>query len=230
MFDFGQFRRMDGVLRQAPFELWGSPVRRNVTRIMRSIQARRAEDGERGAALVEFALVVTLMMTLIFGIVEFSIAWNVKSEAQAAVRSGGRTASALTRSNDLTKNAAAAVGAALKSIPAGEPQYVMVYRVAYNGSAAPPGSCGSNCSKFLWNPGTKSFNTANDLGGGWPASAQGNNCSVSNPNQYDQVGVYVNVNHPYVALPNFVPGMGSNVTLDPYSVFRLEPTSSTGCA
>ncbi len=221
---------MDGVLRQAPFEPWGAPVRQNVTRIMQGIRARRAHDGERGAALVEFALVVTLMLTLVLGIVEFSIAWNVKSEGQAAVRSGGRTASALTRSNTLTANAAAAVGAALKSIPSGEPKYVMVYRVAYNGSGAPPGSCGSNCSKFLWNPATKSFNTTTDLGGGWPASAQGNNCSIGNPNQYDQVGVYVNVVHPFIALPNFVPGMGSSVTIDPYSVFRLEPTSSTACS
>jgi Flp pilus assembly protein TadG len=167
---------------------------------------------------------------LLLGIVEFSIAWNVKSEAQAAVRSGGRTASALTRSNTLTTNAAAAVGAALKSIPATEPQYVEVYRVAYNASGAPPASCSSNCSKFMWNSGTQSFNTANDLGGGWPASAQGNNCSVSDPNQYDQVGVYVNVLHPYIALPNFVPGMGSTTTLDPHSVFRLEPSSSTVCS
>lgn len=197
---------------------------------MRAIQARRGEAGERGAALVEFALVVTLMMMLILGIVEFSIAWNVKSEAQAAVRSGGRTASALTRSNTLTANTAAAVGAALKAIPAGEPQYVMVYRVAYNGSGTPPASCSSNCSKFMWNSGTQTFNTANDLGGGWPASAQGNNCSISDPNQYDQVGVYVNVLHPYVALPNFVPGMSSTATLDPHSVFRLEPTSSTVCS
>jgi Flp pilus assembly protein TadG len=205
-------------------------VRQNVTRMMRAIQARRAEAGERGAALVEFALVVTLMMMLVLGIVEFSIAWNVKSEAEAAVRSGGRTASALTRSSTLTTNAAAAVGAALKSIPSGEPQYVMIYRVPYNGSGAPPASCSANCSKFMWNAGTQSFNTTNDLGGGWPASAQGNNCSISDPNQYDQVGVYVNVLHPFIALQNFVPGMGSHVTLDPYAVFRLEPTSSTGCS
>ena len=206
-------------------------MRQNVTRIMRAMQARRAQNGERGAALVEFALVVTLMLTLVLGIVEFSIAWNVKSEAQAAVRAGGRTASALTRTPDLTKNAAAAVGAALKSIPVNEPQYVMVYRVAYNQSGAPPASCATNCSKFLWNPATKSFTVTNDLGGGWPVSAQGNNCSpsITDPNQYDQVGVYVKVVHPFIALPNFVPGMGSNATLDPYSVFRLEPTSTTAC-
>jgi Flp pilus assembly protein TadG len=206
-------------------------VRQNVTRMFRVIQARRAEAGERGAALVEFALVITLLMTLVLGIVEFSIAWNVKADAEAAVRSGGRTASALTRSDALTTNAAAAVGAALKSMPPGEPQYVMIYRVPYNGSGAPPASCASNCSKFMWNSGTQSFNTANDLGGGWPASAQANNCTPgTDPNQYDQVGVYVNVLHQYIGLPNFVPGMGSNVTLDPYSVFRLEPTSVTGCS
>ena len=112
-------------------------MRRNVTRMIRTMQARRAHDGERGAALVEFALVVVLMMTLIFGIVEFSLAWSVKSQAQAAVRAGGRTGSAMTKSDDLTVNAAQAVGAALKSINETEPEYVMVYRVAPGGDGAP---------------------------------------------------------------------------------------------
>lgn len=198
--------------------------------MIRAMQARRAHNGERGAALVEFSLVVILMMTLIFGILEFSLAWSVKSQAQAAVRSGGRTASAMTRSNSLTVNAAAAVGSALKSVDETEPEYVMIYRVAYNGSGAPPASCGSNCSKFAWNPATQDFNTTNDLGGGWPASAQQNNCTAGvGADQFDQVGVYVKVNHPYLVIQNFVPGMANEVTLDPYAVFRLEPSSSTSC-
>ncbi len=231
MFDFGHFRRMDGVLRQAPFELWGSPVRRNVTRIMRSIQARRAADGERGAALVEFALVVVLMLTLIFGIVEFSLAWNVKSQAEAAVRSGGRTASALTRSDSLTANAAAAVGSALKSVDENEPDYVMIYRVPWNGDGTPPASCSTSCAQYAWDSSTQQFLTATPMAGDeWPAANQQNNCTPGvGADQFDQVGVYVKVDHPFIVIQNFVPGMADEVTLDPYAVFKLEPSSSLLC-
>jgi Flp pilus assembly protein TadG len=226
---------MDGVLRQAPFELWGSPVRRNVTRMLQTMQARRAADGERGAVLVEFALVVVLMMTLVFGIVEFSLAWNVKSQASAAVRAGGRTASALTRSDNLTANAADAVGAALKSIPSDEPKYVMVYEVTPGNDGSPPATCAANCAQYRWDAPTQKFITNSRMAGsGWPATAQQNNISCGgNPgvgaDQFDQVGVYVKVDHPFIAIQNFVPGMASTVTLDPHSVFKLEPSSSTAC-
>jgi len=199
---------------------------------MRTIRARRAAGDERGAVMVEFALVVVLMLTLVFGIVEFSLAWNVKSQAEAAVRSGGRTASALTRSDSLTVNAADAVGSALKSIDENEPEYVMIYRVPWNGSGAPPaGGCGTNCAQYAWNSATKTFTTSTRMAGsGWPASAQQNNCTPGvGADQFDQVGVYVKVNHPFIVIQNFVPGMANSVTLDPYAVFKLEPSSSTVC-
>jgi Flp pilus assembly protein TadG len=207
-------------------------VRHNVTRWIRTLQTERARDGERGAALVEFALVVILMMTLIFGIVEFSLAWSVKSQAQAAVRAGGRTASAMTRSDSLTANAAAAVGSAMKSINATEPDYVMIYRVPFNGSGAPPASCGSNCAQYDWDDSTQEFTTSSLMAGsGWPAAAQQNNCTPGlGADQFDQVGVYVKVDHPFIAIDNFVPGMANQVTIQPHSVFRLEPSSSTGCS
>jgi len=200
---------------------------------MRTIRERRAAGDERGAALVEFALVVILMMTLIFGIVEFSLAWSVKSQAQAAVRAGGRSASAMTKSDNLTVNAAQAVGSALKAVDESEPECVMIYRVGPSDSGTPPSgdSClATSCSKFEWDPVAKQFTTDSDLGPGWTKANQRNNCDVSDPSQFDQVGVYVKVRHPYIAIQNFVPGMGNEVVLDPHSVFRLEPSSSTGCA
>ena len=208
-------------------------MRQNARRMMQAIRVRRARDGQRGSALVEFALVVVLMMTLIFGIVEFSLAWSVKSQAQAAVRAGGRTASALTKSDDLTVNAALAVGAALQSVNENEPEYVMIYRVGPGDSGDPPsgGSCAAaSCSKFDWDPVAKQFKTSTDNGPGWTATNQLNNCDVSDPSQFDQVGVYVKVTHPFIAIQNFVPGMSNDVVLDPHSVFRLEPSSSTGCS
>jgi hypothetical protein len=54
---------------------------------------RRFEDSERGAAVVEFALVLPLLIVLVFGIVQFAIAYNRVQGLHAAAREGARLAS-----------------------------------------------------------------------------------------------------------------------------------------
>jgi Flp pilus assembly protein TadG len=46
--------------------------------------------GERGAAAVEFALVLPILLLLVFGIVEFSRAYHVQSTLSGAAREGVR--------------------------------------------------------------------------------------------------------------------------------------------
>lgn len=50
----------------------------------------RPAAGERGAAAVEFALVLPLLVLLLFGIIEFGRGYNAKVALQAAVREGAR--------------------------------------------------------------------------------------------------------------------------------------------
>lgn len=52
----------------------------------------RARGEERGQALVEFALVLPLFVTLLFGIIQFGIAFNHYLVLTDAVRAGARTA------------------------------------------------------------------------------------------------------------------------------------------
>ena len=54
---------------------------------------RRFHDSERGAAAVEFALILPLLILLVFGIVQFSIAYNRAQGLHAAAREGARLAS-----------------------------------------------------------------------------------------------------------------------------------------
>ena len=53
----------------------------------------RASHRERGAAAVEFALVLPILVLLVFGIVEFSIGFNRQQALHAAAREGARVAS-----------------------------------------------------------------------------------------------------------------------------------------
>lgn len=53
----------------------------------------RAIRAERGASAVEFALVSTILILLIFGIIQFGIAYNRYQGLQAAAREGARIAS-----------------------------------------------------------------------------------------------------------------------------------------
>jgi Flp pilus assembly protein TadG len=47
---------------------------------------------ERGAAAVEFALILPILVLLVFGIVEFAIAYNHQQGLHAAAREGARVA------------------------------------------------------------------------------------------------------------------------------------------
>jgi Flp pilus assembly protein TadG len=52
----------------------------------------RIKHNERGAAAVELAILLPLLVMLVFGIVEFSIAYNKQQGLHAAAREGARYA------------------------------------------------------------------------------------------------------------------------------------------
>jgi len=60
------------------------------SRIFTSASRRRSE---RGSAAVEFAILLPLLVLLLFGIIEFSIAYNHEQGLHAAAREGARVAS-----------------------------------------------------------------------------------------------------------------------------------------
>lgn len=65
-------------------------------RIQREAQNDRAETG---SVLAEFALVLPLLLVLLFGMIEFGIAFNRAQAIEAAAREGGRLASLSTTTN-----------------------------------------------------------------------------------------------------------------------------------
>jgi Flp pilus assembly protein TadG len=62
-----------------------------IARWIRTRLARRCHD-ERGAAAVELALVMPILVMLLFGIIEFARVWNVRQTMTDAAREGARVA------------------------------------------------------------------------------------------------------------------------------------------
>ncbi len=100
---------------------------------MRFIQ-RRDRD-ERGAAAVEFALVMPILFLLVFGIVDFGVAIGRYAAVSNAAREGVRTASIGGKTADVR----AAVNASIASSLPGSPPTVTV-------TCKTP--TGTNCSTF----------------------------------------------------------------------------------
>lgn len=64
---------------------------------------------DRGAAAVEFALVLPVLLVLVFGIIEFGRAYNLQTTLTAAARQGARV---MALKNNETDAKAAAISAA----------------------------------------------------------------------------------------------------------------------
>ena len=76
--------------------------------------------GQDGAAAVEFALVVGLLFVILFGIMEFGLAFFETQNLRSATREGARAAAIGGDSDEITK---ALVDGASGSLPAGYSGY-----------------------------------------------------------------------------------------------------------
>ncbi|MCP3975305.1 MAG: pilus assembly protein [bacterium] len=75
-------------------------------------RALRRSDGERGAALIEAAILMPLVIMLIFGLIAFGRAYNAKVTATHAAREGVRVL-AVTGDNTAGETAASNAAAGL---------------------------------------------------------------------------------------------------------------------
>ena len=182
----------------------------------------RDRERERGSVVIEFAIVLPLLITITFGIIEYSSAYHDSAIAADATRAGGRVGSALATDPSYTTSIVQSVDATLSTVPADAPQELWIYKAnanGYPGSGNNFSTCAANCIRYLWSPSAKAFDTTRPSGGGWPASSQ-QVCTQP----FDELGVYLKMNH------NFVTGLfGANITLTSHAVFRLEPVPSSQC-
>ena len=198
---------------------------------------------ERGAAAVETALVMPLLLAVLFGIVEISLLIRDHVAVTSAVRVGSRIASASAdagpgtcetgptappctsaSSPALAQAAADAIQRAGSAMPADSIDYILVYKAnpqGYPGAAGNttmPTSCSGvpACVQFVWRDAANAFRYA---GGSWDSKSI--NACV---NESDTLGVHLQATH------DFVTGIfGASMGVADRSVMRFEPLSEDSC-
>ncbi len=185
-------------------------------RPLRSTRRRRtrSEGDERGAALIEFAIVATLLSTLVFGTFEIGMAWRDAQLVAQASRSGARSITQLGVDSAADEFGVATIEAGLGNL-ADSTQRIIFYR-ASTADGAVPAACFTSSPPGI--PGVCSvytkaaFQTFSQ--GSWSPQSRKNSLE-----QADYVGVYVEVER------NLLTGFLSNdpFTISDRSVMRIEP-------
>jgi Flp pilus assembly protein TadG len=190
-------------------------------RVIRAAGRMRAriEAGERGAALVEAAILMPVVLLLVFGAIEFSSLFKDAATLSSAARAGGRTASAEPRNGNMPTDTAAAVSTALSSLPSGSPQTLFIYDATV--STSPPSSCSVSCVSFKWDPNTRSFTTSK-----YDSTWIKNQNVCGSTGEWSRVGVWVKAQHPFAT--NLF-GKNTTKTLTSNAIFRVEPLPSSQC-
>lgn len=210
------------------------PARQRAVRATPSRRGLRRHRSERGAVMVEAAIVLPLMIFIVVGIMEFGLLFTSYSTTTASTRSGARLAAtqysqAQVGSTETASQTAAlaqislATEADLKVLNNAKPVGMAIYKVNPSSASGAPyggfpaagmsGGCTSSCIKYKWNG-----STMVRTGGSWPNPQR---CVISS---VDSIGVYVQVEHSYIT------GLiGSKRTVEGHTVMRLEPVPSESC-
>jgi Flp pilus assembly protein TadG len=188
-----------------------------VAKVLQHIRARRREGRERGAILVEAAVIFPLLIFLVLGIVEYALAYRNSLTVSSSTRAGARTASALARNAEFADDAVDSVATALTAMPKDRWQEVWVYK-ADGATGLPVGSTDfsscTTCVRYAWD-GT-AWTPVQET---WTYSNQ-NAC----PGEAEYVGVYVKARHEYVTKL-----FGAGRTLSEHTVMRFEPLPRSSC-
>ena len=198
---------------------------------------------ERGAAMVEFALILPLLVLLTFGIIEFAVAFNTDSNINQAGRAGGRTAAILSTDPQMAFKAGAAAATSLDIAPGTVVGTPTVCIAKFN--PATPQACSTFATTMNLshptgpnNPTWVIVDSAGDPPGvysipdNWPINQRQFGCpSAGNPGSYDKVIIHINVQHKLLVPGLFSPFFGdsANPSFTATAVFQLEPVPTTSC-
>lgn len=182
---------------------------------------------ERGATLVEFAVVAPLFFTLIFAVLEFGLAFNTYLGVANTSRSSARVASAMANEPEADYAILRSVVKSSSTMVRGDIQRIVVFRAATPDSQVPaacrtatvgiPNTCNVYLPANFADPDTAYGCGGADLDRFWcPTVRKVAVTGAQGPPDY--IGVWVEAQHGM--LTGF---FGSSRTLTDQTVMRIEP-------
>jgi TadE-like protein len=147
---------------------------------------RRRRDSERGATLVEMAIVLPVFLAMLFGIIEMGVAFYYRTLVDDAVQAGGRIGAAVGNGIDVDLNILETIGTEISKLPnngVDTVKFVEIYRLNANGTPSselnlytysytadptqcdwnpcPQGSSPINYSGWTWQPSERKVEVGN---------------------------------------------------------------------
>src|ERR1019366_3107966 len=153
---------------------------------------------DSGAVAVETALVMSVLVMLLFGIVDSSFLFKDAVSVSAAARAGARMGASQPRVWNFAQAAADQVTNSLYDLNPALLQSVWVYKTTSTGASAGLPDSGSfasctTCVKFVWQASTSSLSSSAPGGSdNWAYTSQ--NACAGDPAR-DVLGVYVKYKH-----------------------------------
>ncbi len=197
--------------------------------MIRRLRAR-ARAGDRGAVLIEFALVAPFLVLLVLGIFEFGNAWRQVGGIERATQAGGRTVSSQANGRYADYEALRAIDAATSGLSGMEVTRVVIYN-ATGGSGTVPAAClnasqSGVCNRYtgsaVTSPSLASFPGGSSTNPSCAGGIDSSWCPVnrvrtgSSPNR---IGVHITAE--YTPVTGLIAGPTIEVTR--YAVFQIEP-------
>ena len=216
----------------------GTPVRRCAT-------PRRRRPGERGQALVEFAILIPVLTTMLLGMLEFGTAFNHQLTLGYAVREGARIGADLVNGGGTlgcntgqSPNAANVDGVIIEAIdrvlsssgsPIPESQVVKIRIFQANASG---GDTLGNDNDWIYSASPYTLPDGTQVNFKPGATQTWGACNRSNvlghtasltPAQIDSIGVSISYTYKMVT-----PVIGANLAMTDVAVMQFNPTSVSG--
>jgi Flp pilus assembly protein TadG len=180
---------------------------------------------ERGAALVEFALVAPVLMLLIFGAFEYGMFFKDYLTVANTTRTGARVGSAAGSSADADYQILQAVKAAAAALPGGSAsiQQISIYKSASAGgsptttcqtTSSATDKCNTYTASAFSQPSSKFGCGAGSLDSVWCPTTRVDSQAIGP----DYIGVWVKTTHGFVTKL-----FGTSRTITDSVVMRIEP-------
>ena len=160
----------------------------------------RVARAERGAVAVEAAIVSTLLLTIIAGVVDVSMLFRTTYEVSSASRAGARLAAQQPLDPNLAQHAAVQVATSMDGMNYSDITKLWVYKANPNSPTGEPASdsnctSGVKCVKFTVSADDKGHPKVSDPTGSWTGRKACAVDPVGGVDQVDAVGVRVEYMH-----------------------------------